>query len=433
MRAFVSLIFAVLACGGALSADVDYAAVDPVVEVRGIWIDAGAIPKTAKAIRQMVRNYATANFNVLLPETICRGYAIYPSAVIDRDPRFAGAIDPLPVMIDEAHRLGMEVHPLVWVFRAGYSKDKGAILRAHPDWAERDGDGNDLSPNGGYWLSPSNREVRDFLASLFAELTTKYEIDGLHLDYIRYEIEAKKPFGYSDSSRQLFERQYGIDPLNVQPGSLDALFWNKFRERQMNTFVQRIALQTRFLRPRAVISAAVGPYPPDARRQLMQNWPNWAANKWVDFVAPMSYSTDDGYFGRLIFRQTEAVRNTTLLAEGIGMYVHKDTAQASVQIGKSREMGALGQIMFSASYCGPKQLDALRCGPYSRRACLPFRDPRAAINKLCARANELRGKGLADLADYYSSAATSLADYAAYRERATPYVIPTPPPIAINQ
>jgi len=433
MRVFASLIIAVLLCGSALAGEIDYAAVDPVVEVRGIWIDAGAIPKTAKAIREMVRNYANAHFNVLLPETICRGYAIFPSAVIERDPRFAGAIDPLPVMIDEAHRLGMEVHPWVWVFRVGYSRDKGAILRAHPDWAERDRDGSDLSANGGYWVSPSDPAAREFLACLFAELVTKYDVDGLHLDYVRYETNEKKPFGYSESSRRLFEKQYGIDPLNVQPGTLDGLFWNKFRERQVNTFVQRIALQTKALRPRAVISAAVGPYPPDARLQLMQNWPNWAANKWVDFVAPMSYSTDEGYFGRLIGRQTEAVRNSALLAEGIGMFMQKDTAQTSAQIGNSREMGALGQVMFSASYCGAKQLDALRCGPYSKRACLPFRDARAASGRLCARADELRGKGLADLADYYSNAATSLAEYAAYRERKTPFVVPTAPPIALNQ
>jgi uncharacterized lipoprotein YddW (UPF0748 family) len=135
-----------LLLGSFASADTDYVSLDPVVEVRGVWINAGAIPKTARGIRQMVKGYANAHFNVLLPETICRGYAIYPSAVIERDPRFSGAIDPLLVMIDEAHKLGMEVHPWVWVFRVGYSKDKGSILRAHPDWAEIDRNGDALSP-----------------------------------------------------------------------------------------------------------------------------------------------------------------------------------------------------------------------------------------------------------------------------------------------
>jgi len=432
MRKCVGLIIALLMVGGSAAAGIDYAALDPAVEIRGIWIDAGAIPKTARGIRQMVRDYGRAHFNVLLPETICRGYAIYPSSLIERDPRFAGAIDPLPVMISEAHRHGMEVHPWVWVFRAGYTKDKGAILRAHPDWAEVDRNGRDLSPNGGYWLSPSNPSARDFLAGLFAELTARYDIDGIHLDYIRYETEVKQAYGYSESSRCLFRKQYGIDPADVQPGTLDQLFWNKFRERQINTFVQRIALQTRSIRPGAIVSAAVGSYPPDARLQLMQNWPNWAANKWVDFVAPMSYSTDDEHFGRLILRHKEAVGNSALLAEGVGVFVHKEPCQTAAQIGVSREMGASGQILFSASYCGLDRLDALRCGPYAAQASLPFRDARGACAKLCARSNECRAKGLSEEANYYSNAARSLGDYAAYRAQPRAYVLPTAPPLVFN-
>lgn len=429
-----ALVLALLIlCCTAAAADVDYSAIDPVVEMRGIWIDAGAIPKTARGIREMVRSYANAHFNVLLPETICRGYAIYPSAVIERDPRFANAIDPLPVMISEAHRLGMEVHPWVWVFRVGYTKDKGSILRAHPDWAELDAAGKELSPNGGYWLSPAVPAAKDFLADLFAELVSKYDIDGLHLDYVRYETEDKTPYGFSPAGREQFSRQYGIDPINVKPGTLDQLFWNKFRERQVNTFVQRIALQTRAIRPRAVVSAAAAPYPPDARLLLMQNWPNWVANKWVDYVAPMSYSSDDGYFGRLIFRQKEAVGDTTILAEGLGLTAHKDTAQTIRQIGESRRRGALGQVVFAASYMGDKQFTALAGGPYSRSAIIPFRDRNAATHALLLSSLHARSRGLSDLADFYDSTTNRLSSYFTYRATPTPYMPPTPPPFPMPQ
>lgn len=414
-------------------ADVDYCTVDPVVEARGIWIDAGAIPKTARGIKEMVRSYARAHYNVLLPETICRGYAIYPSSCIERDPRFAGAIDPLPVMISEAHRLGIEVHPWVWVFRVGYTKDKGAILRSHPDWAELGADGKDLSPNGGYWLSPAVPAAKNFLASLFAELVSKYNVDGLHLDYIRYETEEKGSYGYSQTSREQFTREYGVDPINVKPGTVDQLFWNKFRERQVNTFVQRIALQTRAIRPRAIVSAAVAPYPPDARLQLMQNWPNWVANKWVDYVTPMSYSTDDGYFGRLIFRQKEAVGDETVLAEGLGIMVHKDTAQTIRQIGESRRRGALGQVTFAASYVKNDLLNALACGPYSHPALLPFRGQASANQKLILCSVVAQGHGVGELADYYNSTISRLNDYYTYRATPIPYIPPTAPSIAISR
>ena len=430
----VGLAIILILISGTASADLNYACIDPIVEVRGIWIDAGAIPKTAQAIRQMVRSYADANFNLLLPETICRGYAIYPSNIIERDPRFACAIDPLAIMIDEAHKFGIEVHTWVWVFRAGYSKDKGSILRTHPDWAELDINGKDLSPNGGYWLSPSNPSVRDYLACLYAELVRKYPIDGLHLDYIRYETEEKAFYGFSQSSASLFEKQYGVNPANIESGTLDQLFWYKFRERQVNTFMQRIATQTRSIRPNVTISAASGPYAPDARSQLLQNWPNWAANKWVDFITPMSYSTSDDYFKRLILRQKESIGCNALLAEGIGIFVHKDMAQTTTQIAISRQMGASGQILFSASYCDPARLASLKNGPYARPAILPIRDPNAACKILACAAEQRRASGEIELANYYAKAAQSIACYDAARKQKVKYVVPTLPelPLSVN-
>lgn len=409
-------------------ADIDYSAIDPIVEMRGIWIDAGAIPKTENGIRDMVRSYAKANFNVLLPETICRGYAIYPSSCVARDPRFAGAIDPLPVFISEAGKLGMEVHPWVWVFRAGYTKDKGAILTAHPEWAEMDAQGNELSPNGGYWISPAVPEARDFLANLYAELISKYEVDGLHLDYVRYETEQKAPYGFAPVSRAMFVRQYGMDPTDVKQGTLEQSFWNKYRERQVNTFVQRIALQTRAIRPHAMISAAVAPYPPDARLIYMQNWPNWVLNKWVDYVAPMAYSSDDGYFGRLIFRQKEAVGEKTILAAGLAIMSHKDTDQTTRQIEEARRRGALGQVAFASSYVKEEQLAALAFGPYAYPAALPFRPSVSARQKLVSSSLAAQSHGLMEMADYYRSAASQINDYCSYRMSPIPYVVPTPPP-----
>ncbi len=409
-------------------ADIDYACLDPVVEVRGVWIDAGAIPKTARGIRQMVRSYANANFNMLLPETICRGYAIYPSTLIGRDPRFAGAVDPLRLMIDEAHKLGIEVHPWVWVFRAGYAKDKGSILRRAPRLGrarhQRQGP---LSQRR--LLAQPHQPCRQGLPRVRLRRTGRPSMTStdIHLDYIRYEIEDKSSYGFAPTSTWLFEKQYGVNPADVQPGTLDQLFWIKFRERQVNTFVQRIALQTRSIRPRAIISAAVGQYPPDARVQLLQNWPNWAANKWIDLVVPMSYEGDDARFGRLILRQREALRCPALLAEGLGVFRHKDPAQTVAQIAISRRMGVLGQVVFAASYMGPAQFVALKCGPYARPAVLPFRDLSRACELLSEKANECRAAGNADLAVYYANAAKSLADYDAYRRAKTGYVAPELP------
>ena len=417
----------------AISQEIDYTRIDPTVELRGIWIDAGAIPKTVRGVRELVRSYRRTNLNVLFPEVICRGYAVYPSRLLARDPQFAGAIDPLPVMIREAHRLGMEVHPWVWVFRGGYSNDCGAILTAHPEWAELGKDGKDLSPNGGLWISPAIREARDFVADLLAELVTCYDVDGLHLDYVRYEVEDAVPYGYCGSSRAEFTRQYGIDPAGMDDSATDRYLWQKFRERQINTFMQRIALQTRSIRPRVKISAAVGPIPDEARSKLLQNWVNWVDNKWVDFVVPMAYSTDDPHFGRMIKRELEAVACRTILAPGIGLFQFRDAQQLARQIGIARETGAAGQALFSAYYFNQGHATALTDGPYRRPSLLPIREPWEKSRLLCEQAACLANQGRQDEAKWLDDQANALADYAKYQEAQIGYVPPTPPPGALHE
>ena len=411
---------------------IDYACLNVPVELRAIWIDAGAIPKTEKGIRELVRSYHRANLNVLMPEVVARGYTIYPSRLVERDPRFAGEIDPLPVMIDEAHALGLEVHPWVWVFRAGYTKDRGAILRAHPDWVELSKYGEDLSANGGLWISPSIPAARDFLADLYAELIRDYDVDGIHLDYIRYEVQSPTPYGYNERCTREFERQYGIDPLEIDRLSFNAYEWNRFRERQVNTFVQRIALQTRAIRPEAKLSAAVGSDPITARLNLLQNWVNWVENKWVDFVTPMAYTNKDETFTRLVAAQKSAVGNKTILAPGVGLHTQKDNVDQTVgQIGIARRLMANGQSLFASSYFGGQQERALAQGPYAAEAEVPFRDMWDRSRRLCDRAVGLRDQREEKLADYFSNLAADLAGCAKYQESPIGYVAPTQPPLDI--
>lgn len=428
MRRFVPILLLLSLAVCASADDIDYTRINPVVEMRGIWLDAGAIPKTEAGIRALVQQYHQFHLNVIFPEIIARGYTVYKSNLLARDPRFDGAIDPLPIIINEAHKLGMEVHPWVWVFRAGYTKDRGAILTAHPDWAMLGKNGQELSPNGGLWISPAVPAARDFVASLLKELVTKYDIDGLHLDYIRYEVQSPVPYGYENAARNEFCRQYCVDPVDIDRLSPRMYEWNRYRERLINTFVQRIAFQTRAIKPHVLISAAVGSDPTTARVNLLQNWPNWAANKWVDFLTPMAYTANNDSFKDMVQHQLDAVSATTLLAPGIGVHLQKNNVEQTIQqIGLSRQLLTCGQMLFASSHIGEKQEIALMCGPYLSSSPIPFRMPE---NKSCALA-AAAAKCSGQMADYYRCQAGNLAKYAAYRNSNIPYVVPTQPPLNI--
>jgi len=432
LRLLIFLISAML-CASAVGA-FDYRCIDPVVETRAIWVDAGAIPQTPEGIRQLVADYRRANINLLFPEIIARGYAIYPSKLLARDPRFANAPDVLALLIAEAHAAGIEVHPWVWVFRAGYTKDKGAILGTHPDWTELSQDGKELSPNGGYWISPVVPEARDFLAELFAELVREYDIDGLHLDYIRYESETAAPYGYSELSRTLFRRQYGVDPFEIDKYSFHRYEWQKFRERQINTFVQRIALQTRSLKPHVMLSAAVGADPKTARLHLMQNWQNWVDNKWIDFVVPMVYTNNDQNFRSLVTIERDLICGRTLLVPGISIMDRATSVERMTsQIGIARELQTAGESLFASSYFQEANATTLSAGPYARPTKLPFREPWVRSQELCDRAVQLRKEGKEDEAGFLADRSVMLANYAKYLETEIPYVLPTPPPLDIPE
>jgi uncharacterized lipoprotein YddW (UPF0748 family) len=430
VSASVSLVFVLPLATQMVLGDPNYGSVDPVAEVRAVWLNASSIPKTSKEIRALVAAYRRANINVIFPEVVCRGYAVYPSRLLARDPRFAGASDILADLIKEAHKRGLEVHAWVWVFRGGYAKDRGAILNAHPDWTEQGADGRDLSPNGGFWISPANSQACEYLASVFRELVTSYDIDGVHLDYVRYEDESKIPFGYSECSKKLFEKQYGIEPPDStsSPDDIHVYEWRKFRERMVNAFVHRIALQTRSLKPRVKISAAVVPDPILARRKYMQNWLHWIDNKWLDFVVPMAYDSDDEHFGRVIANLKSTVNGKSIIVAGIGSNTLKADNQFIRQVAVSRKTGAHGQALFAAAYLCDVHLEALQAIPYKAPAMLPFRNPRRVAEEILHKAAEQVSKVDLWYADYLTQRARDLISYIGYIESSTGYVRPTPPP-----
>ena len=344
-------------------------------EVRGIWINSDAVPKTKNEAREMVREYHRAGINLLFPEMICRGYAVFPSKILERDPRFVTAEDMLPAMIDEAHKYGMEVHPWVWAFRAGYTKDKGSIIKNHPEWLDSSKYGETLSINGGMWLSPVIPECRDYLLSLYKELAVNYNIDGFHLDYIRYETQNPVPYGYNKSACDKFQSLYGIDPLNIDYMTSDYLAWVDFRSMYLDVFVQTVYRTMKSINPNIIVSAAVANNPGEARQNYCQNWGHWADNNWIDMIIPMTYTDSDQRFNELMSLQLNRINGKVITAVGIGsLNFTKNEKRNIVQIEQSRKVGYMGQALFASAYYTKSLGDLLKADVYNKNVSLPYRD-----------------------------------------------------------
>ncbi len=409
-----------------------FAGASPVVkpvEGRAIWIDANSIPTNDTDMSAFVDSFAHANLNILIPETVRRGYTIYPSKLDEQDPKFVG-YDPLAAMIREAHKRGMEVHSWVWVFRQGYAQNKGPIFTKHPEWMAVNKWGETLSANGGLWVCPSIPEARRYLLSMFKEIVTNYDVDGLNLDYIRFENQFPTSYCYNDSCREKYKSTSGIDPITIDPISPAEVDWHMWREDLVNTFVQQLTREAKAIRPEVKISASVGSMPDAARVSLLQNWPHWVNNKWVDFLTPMAYTADADNFRKMVASEKISVDERTILLPGIGLHTQKTVDPMLEQIEITRSMNTDGATLFASVYFKEPWQTALSSGPYPASAEIPFRKPGQRVQTLLELANKDLKKNPA-LAASYLNDAERLLGYIAYRATPVGYIAPIPPPLVI--
>ena len=172
----------------------------PKHEVRAVWLTTiggidwphsyaqsdASIEKQKNELRRILDRLQLANINTVLLQTRIRGTVIYPSAYEPWDGCLSGVpgkspgYDALQFAIDECHRRGMELHAWIVTIPVGKWNAYGCrrLRQKMP---------HDIKKIGadGY-MNPENRQTASYLADLCAEVTRNYDIDGIHLDYIRY-------------------------------------------------------------------------------------------------------------------------------------------------------------------------------------------------------------------------------------------------------
>ena len=106
--------------------------------------------------------------------------------------------DPLAFAIEECHKRAIECHAWLVTFPVGSNRQvkkqgRSSVVARHRSWCKQ------LS--GEWFLDPGNPAVKDYLRVLVGEVVSKYDVDGIHLDYVRYPDNAMK-FPDSDSFRK---------------------------------------------------------------------------------------------------------------------------------------------------------------------------------------------------------------------------------------
>ena len=175
-------------------------AAQPKYEVRAVWLttlggldwpksyahDGMGILKQQEDLCHMLDQLQAINVNTVLFQTRIRATTAYPSELEPWEGSLSGVPgktpgwDPLQFAIDECHRRGMELHAWVVAIPIGKWNTIGCktMRKWYPSLVKRIGD-------EGY-MNPEAYGTADYIANICEEITTRYDIDGIHLDYIRY-------------------------------------------------------------------------------------------------------------------------------------------------------------------------------------------------------------------------------------------------------
>lgn len=288
--------------------------------VRALWVVRNELT-SRDSIERFVDDAARLGFNVLIVQVSGRGDAFYKSDILPPAESLALAppdFDPLATVIELAHARGLQVHAWLNDFFVDNFGDRPAwpqhVVNVHPEWAMYDVQGNNLIDVGfsgarpsdieGVYVDPALPEVRDWVTSRFVEVVKKYDIDGIHHDFVRYP---GRNYGYNPRAREIFREQYGIDPLDLRDatkraeirkeqgiaklGQLDQA-WENFRRNNITATVKEIHDQVKAIRPNIVISAAVFADYGSAFSDKSQAWLDWLKQGLIDVAVPMAYNTD---------------------------------------------------------------------------------------------------------------------------------------------
>ena len=334
-------------------------------EVRAVWLDRGTIVK-ARSESDLVKIFdrlANAGINTVFFETVNAGYTIHPSRIAPQQNPLVRSWDPLEVAVKLAHARNMELHAWVWTFAVANQRHNtilnqpkdhlGPVLSRYPDWAISDRQGNKFHYSSGkIFLDPSNPGVRRYLSLLLEEIATRYDVDGIHLDYIRYPFQnpnGSKTYGYGIASRQQFKQMTGVDPITLTPSSPLWSQWMGFRIRQIDSFVASVSQNLKQQRPELILSTAV--FPMERRERLIkiqQHWEEWVRQEWIDLLVPMTYALNTDHLQRLtrpLLRGSD--RGTVLLLPGIRLLNLPDI-MALDQMQLLRGMPTEGYALFAA-------------------------------------------------------------------------------------
>ena len=315
----------------------------PKWEVRAVWLttiggidwpstyahDGMGIAKQQKQLTDMLDQLKAVGINTVLLQTRVRATTIYPSDIEPWDGCLSGkpgkspGYDALQFAIDECHRRGMELHAWVVTIPVGKWNTYGCqqLRRRYGALIRKIGD-------EGY-MNPESPTTASYIADICEEITKKYDVDGIHLDYIRY------PETWRGAKRETY----------------------------ITNIVRTINRRVKFYKPWVKLSCSpIGKYDDlsryrsngwNARSRVAQDAQGWLRDGLMDQLYPMMYFAGNNFYPFAIDWKEQSFGRHVI--SGLGVYMlhprerNWPMAEVQRQLNMVRQIG-MGHCYFRAKF-----------------------------------------------------------------------------------
>jgi uncharacterized lipoprotein YddW (UPF0748 family) len=315
----------------------------PKWEVRAVWLttiggidwpstyahDGMGIAKQQKQLTDMLDQLKAVGINTVLLQTRVRATTIYPSDIEPWDGCLSGkpgkspGYDALQFAIDECHRRGMELHAWVVTIPVGKWNTYGCqqLRRRYGALIRKIGD-------EGY-MNPESPTTASYIADICEEITKKYDVDGIHLDYIRY------PETWRGAKREAY----------------------------ITNIVRTINRRVKFYKPWVKLSCSpIGKYDDlsryrsngwNARSRVAQDAQGWLRDGLMDQLYPMMYFAGNNFYPFAIDWKEQSFGRHVI--SGLGVYMlhprerNWPMAEVQRQLNMVRQIG-MGHCYFRAKF-----------------------------------------------------------------------------------
>ena len=271
-------------------------------ELRAFWVDGFNDGfKTPAQCDLLLRRLRAMHANAVFVQMRKRADAYYQSHyegwALDDPSQF----DALAYLCAHAHEAGKpRIQVYAWINAAavGGNASAGALTRLHPEWLSRSDTGADFDGEATK-IDPGNPLAADWTFLVYMDVVRHYDVDGIHLDFIRYGGDGKTAghWGYNAVSVARYNQRYGT---TGQPVWNDPR-WQAWRREQVTDLVRRVYVSATALKPHLVVSAATicwGDAPPSDRAyetksasytEIFAPFRDWMREGILDLNCPMAY------------------------------------------------------------------------------------------------------------------------------------------------